>query len=116
MTNHVHLLVTPETVDGVSRMMQRLGRHYVRYFNHTCKRTGTLWERRFKSCVVDAENYILICLRRAAHYDLDSIIVGIKFTVPLNVIFTQNGGNYFTVISTSIIYIITMDQGTRYKV
>ena len=63
MTNHVHLLITPETTDGVSRMMQTLGRHYVRYFNHTYRRTGTLWEGRFKSCVVDAENYLLVCLR-----------------------------------------------------
>jgi len=63
MTNHVHLLVTPETKDGVSRMMQTLGRHYVRYFNHTYLRTGTLWEGRFKSCVVDAEDYLLVCQR-----------------------------------------------------
>lgn len=63
MTNHVHLLVTPETEVGVSRLMQTLGRHYVRYFNHTYIRTGTLWEGRFKSCVVDAEDYLLICQR-----------------------------------------------------
>ena len=63
MTNHVHLLVTPETDDGVSQMMQTLGRHYVRYFNYTYRRTGTLWEGRFKSCVVDAEDYLLICQR-----------------------------------------------------
>jgi REP-associated tyrosine transposase len=63
MTNHVHLLVTPETEHGVSRLMQTLGRDYVRYFNHTYKRSGTLWEGRFKSCVVDAENYLLICQR-----------------------------------------------------
>ena len=63
MTNHVHLLATPETKDGVSRMMQTLGRQYVRYFNYTYKRTGTLWEGRFKSCVVDAENYLLVCQR-----------------------------------------------------
>lgn len=63
MTNHVHLLVTPETSGGVSKMMQTLGRYYVRYFNHTYRRTGTLWEGRFKSCVVDEENYLLICQR-----------------------------------------------------
>jgi len=63
MTNHVHLLVTPQTNDGVSRMMQTLGRHYVRYFNCTYKRTGTLWEGRFKSCVIDEDNYLLICQR-----------------------------------------------------
>ena len=63
MTNHVHLLVTSETGDGISRMMQTLGRHYVRYFNHTYRRTGTLWEGRFKSSVIDEENYLLICQR-----------------------------------------------------
>jgi len=63
MTNHVHLLVTPESQDGISRMMQTLGRRYVRYFNYTYKRTGTLWEGRFKSCVVDADNYLLTCQR-----------------------------------------------------
>lgn len=63
MTNHVHLLVTPASTEGVSNMMQSLGRQYVRYFNHTYKRTGTLWEGRFKSCVIDADNYLLLCQR-----------------------------------------------------
>jgi putative transposase len=63
MTNHVHLLMTPETDNGVSKLMQTLGRRYVRHFNYTYRRTGTLWEGRFKSCVVDAENYLLQCQR-----------------------------------------------------
>jgi len=63
MTNHVHLLLTPHTEDGVSRMMQTLGRKYVRNFNHQYRRTGTLWEGRFKSCVVDAERDLLACQR-----------------------------------------------------
>ncbi|MCK5395854.1 MAG: transposase [Gammaproteobacteria bacterium] len=63
MTNHVHLLVTPTTKNGVSNLMQMLGRHYVRYFNYTYKRTGTLWEGRFKSCLVEAESYFLTCQR-----------------------------------------------------
>lgn len=63
MTNHVHLLATPKTDNGISRMMQKLGRLYVRYFNYSYTRTGTLWEGRFKSCVVDAENYFLTCSR-----------------------------------------------------
>ena len=63
MTNHVHLLVTPQTEQGVSLMMQALGRYYVRHFNDTYGRTGTLWEGRFKSCLVDAENYLLVCQR-----------------------------------------------------
>lgn len=63
MTNHVHLLITPKTSDGISKLMQTLGRHYVRYFNYTYRRTGTLWEGRFKSCVVSAEEYVLQCQR-----------------------------------------------------
>jgi len=63
MTNHVHLLATPETPNAVSHMMQTLGRRYVRYFNRAYQRTGTLWEGRFKSCVIDAENYLLLCQR-----------------------------------------------------
>lgn len=63
MTNHVHLLATPETVDGISRMMQSLGRMYVRYFNRAYRRTGTLWEGRYKSCLVQSESYLLECYR-----------------------------------------------------
>ncbi|MFA7431773.1 MAG: transposase [Rhodospirillaceae bacterium] len=63
MTNHVHLLATPGEPGGVSRMMQRVGRHYVRYFNRVYRRSGTLWEGRFKSCMVAAEEYVLVCQR-----------------------------------------------------
>ena len=63
MTNHVHLLATPATGDGISRMMQHLGRHYVRYFNHVHGRTGTLWEGRFKACLVQDTAYLLHCYR-----------------------------------------------------
>jgi putative transposase len=59
MTNHVHLLCTPRIDNAVSLMMQALGRHYVRYFNVSYQRTGTLWEGRFKSCLVQEENYLL---------------------------------------------------------
>lgn len=63
MTNHVHLLVTPETDTGISRLRQAIGRHYVRYFNHTYRRSGTLGEGWLTSCVVDTENYLLPCQR-----------------------------------------------------
>ncbi len=59
MSNHVHLLCTPQASDAVSRMMQALGRVYVRYFNHTYQRSGTLWEGRYKSCLVESESYLL---------------------------------------------------------
>ncbi len=63
MTNHVHLLVTPSDEQGTSRMMQTLGRRYVQYFNHAHRRTGTLWEGRYKSTLVDANTYLLSVYR-----------------------------------------------------
>ena len=63
MTNHVHLLVTPQASGAIARMMQYLGRHYVTYVNRTYRRTGTLWEGRYKSWLVDGDRYILACHR-----------------------------------------------------
>ena len=63
MTNHVHLLVTPETPNGASRLMQSVGRRYVQYINRSCGRTGSLWEGRYKSSLIQAETYLLTCMR-----------------------------------------------------
>jgi len=63
MTNHVHFLLTPHFVDSVSRFMQAIGRRYVSYINSTYKRTGTLWEGRFKSAIVDSDQYLMCCYR-----------------------------------------------------
>lgn len=63
MTNHVHLLLTPQHDSGVSKLLQSLGRRYVRHFNYAYQRTGTLFEGRFKSSVVQQEEYFLNCLR-----------------------------------------------------
>jgi putative transposase len=63
MTNHVHLLLTPQTADGPSQLMKHLGQRYVQYVNRTYQRSGTLWEGRFRSCLVDAESYLLGCQR-----------------------------------------------------
>ena len=59
VTNHVHLLCTPKQEKSISQMMQSLGRCYVRYFNNAYQRTGTLWDGRFKACLVEAEAYLL---------------------------------------------------------
>jgi putative transposase len=63
MTNHVHLLLTPERPEQASRLMQALGRRYVRYVNEKYGRSGTLWEGRFRACGVHAEDYLLSCMR-----------------------------------------------------
>ncbi|MTJ81858.1 MAG: transposase [Telmatospirillum sp.] len=63
MTNHVHLLIGAGRSAALPRVLQSLGRHYVRYINDTYRRSGTLWEGRYKSTVVDSASYVLACYR-----------------------------------------------------
>ena len=63
MTNHVHLLLTPEHADSVGRLFQSLGRHYVRYINETYQRHGGLWEGRYKCNIIESQVYLLSCMR-----------------------------------------------------
>jgi putative transposase len=63
MTNHVHLLMTPGTSEAAGRMMKRLGQRYVQYINRTYRRSGTLWEGRYRSCLTQEAGYVLACYR-----------------------------------------------------
>lgn len=63
MTNHVHLLVSAQRGDAPGEMMKALGQRYVQYFNRTYRRSGTLWEGRYRSCPTQAEDYLLACQR-----------------------------------------------------
>jgi putative transposase len=63
MTNHVHLLLTPESTDDCTNLMRDLGQRYVQYYNRCHRRTGTLWEGRFRSCLVESAQYVLACYR-----------------------------------------------------
>ncbi len=63
MTNHVHLLVTPERAESLPRAMQSLGRRYVRAINAARRRSGTLWEGRYRAAPIDSEAYFLACCR-----------------------------------------------------
>jgi putative transposase len=74
MSNHFHLLATPQTADGLPKMMQAVGRSYVRYFNATQKRTGTLWEGRYKSTLIQSDRYLLACM---AYIDLNPVRAGL---------------------------------------
>ena len=74
MTNHFHLLLTPQTTDGLPQMMQAVGRRYVRYFNDTQQRSGTLWEGRYKSTLIEADRYLLACM---AYIDLNPVRAGL---------------------------------------
>ena len=62
MTNHVHMLITPMQEYGISALMQSLGKRYVQYINKTYKRTGTLWEGRYKASLIDSQRYLLTCM------------------------------------------------------
>jgi putative transposase len=73
MDNHFHLLVTPQTLDGLPQMMQAVGRRYVRYFNDSQQRSGTLWEGRYKSTLIQTERFLLACM---AYIDLNPVRAG----------------------------------------
>lgn len=73
MSNHLHLLLTPETAEGIPRLMQALGRNYVQAFNRRHARTGTLWEGRYRSTLIEAERYLLACM---AYIDLNPVRAG----------------------------------------
>lgn len=74
MSNHLHLLATPSDEQGLSKMMQWIGRHYVPYFNHKYERTGTLWQGRYRATVIDAERYLMMCSR---YIELNPVRAGI---------------------------------------
>ena len=63
MTNHVHLLVTPYTANAVGELMKRVGQHYVQHINRAYCRSGTLWEGRFRSSLIQEQGYLLGCHR-----------------------------------------------------
>ncbi|WP_374338703.1 transposase [Methyloversatilis sp.] len=63
MTNHVHLLVSADDPGAPSRVMKALGQRYVQYINRTYRRSGGLWEGRFRSCLVQQDDYLFACLR-----------------------------------------------------
>ena len=74
MTNHFHLLATPSTQDGLPQMMQAVGRRYVRYFNDRQGRSGTLWEGRYRSTLIETERYLLACM---VYIDLNPVRAGL---------------------------------------
>lgn len=63
MTNHVHLLVSADRAESPGALMKALGQRYVQYVNRAYRRSGTLWEGRFRSCLIQEENYLLACQR-----------------------------------------------------
>lgn len=73
MSNHFHLLATPETAEGIPLMMQAVGRRYVRNFNLRHARSGTLWEGRYRSTLIQAERHLIACM---VYMDLNPVRAG----------------------------------------
>ena len=73
MDNHFHLLATPATAEALPLMMQAVGRSYVRYFNNRHGRSGTLWEGRYRSTVIESERHLLACM---VYIDLNPVRAG----------------------------------------
>jgi len=73
MTNHIHFLVSPEETDSLSRVMQVVGSRYGYYFNKSYKRSGTVWEGRHKSSLVQSDRYLLTCMR---YIELNPVAAG----------------------------------------
>jgi putative transposase len=74
MSNHIHLLLTPQRDQALPRMMQALGRRYVRHFNLRHGRTGTLWEGRYRSSLIQTERHLLACM---VYLDLNPVRAGL---------------------------------------
>lgn len=80
MTNHVHLLVTAHALDSCAILMKSIGQLYAQYVNKNYKRTGNLWEGRFKSCLVQSESYLLVCHR---YIELNPVRAGLAQSAAL---------------------------------
>lgn len=79
MPDRLHLLVTPTDGEGLGRMMQWVGRHYVPYFNQKYNRTGTLWQGRYKAGLIESDQYFMMCSR---YIELCPVLAGLVAFAP----------------------------------
>ena len=82
MTNHVHLLATSNAAGSFARVIQAMGRRYVSYFNYLYDRTGTLWEGRYRSSIVEVDRYLLACHRYIEMNPVRAGMVGVPGDYP----------------------------------
>ena len=102
MTNHVHILATSQTTNGISLMMQETGRYYVPYINYKYNRTGTLWEGRFKSSLVE---YVLACMRYVEMNPVRAFIVKAPQDYMWSSYHTNVLGSYDQIITEHVSYL-----------
>jgi len=76
MSNHVHLLLTPDQLEACANLMKGIGQLYSQYVNKLYKKSGHLWEGRFKSCLVQSEQYVLACYRYIELNPVRAVLAG----------------------------------------
>jgi putative transposase len=111
MTNHVHLLISPSDTEGPAALMKSLGERYVQYVNRRHGRTGTLWEGRYRSCLVQCERYLMVCHR---YIELNPVRAGMV-SDPLSYLWSSYRCNAYgepnAVISPHALYTGLGDDG-----
>jgi putative transposase len=117
MTNHLHLLLTPEKASSVPRLIISVGRRYVQYINHTYRRTGTLWDSRYKSSLVQAETYLLLCQRYIELNPVRAGMVSDPGDYPWSSYRTNALGQANAILSPHPLYLsLAADDGRRREV
>jgi len=105
MTNHIHLLVTPDSKYGVSLMMKNLNQRYVQYVNRVYDRSGTLWGGRFKSCLTKTDSYALACYRYIELNPVRANMVEHPMNYPWSSYAANADGDFNALISPHSIYL-----------
>lgn len=116
MTNHVHLLLSSARVDGPSRLMKRLGQRYVQYINRNYRRSGTLWEGRFRSCLTQEEDYVLGCYRYIELNPVRANMVEHPADYPWSSYRTNAQGEEMSIVTPHELYMrMGMDANSRQR-
>jgi putative transposase len=116
MTNHVHLLMTVTSTDGISQVMQNLRRYYVRYINQTYQRTGTLWEGSLKSTPVDTECYLLTLYRYIESNPVRARTVKNLAAYPWSSYHSNAGDKNITLLTPHALYLALENTNTEQKI
>ncbi|ARU58815.1 transposase [Oleiphilus messinensis] len=117
LKTEAHIIVTPRVQGGVSQMMQSLGRRYVQYMNHRYHRSGTLWEGRYKSSLIDSSAYMITCTRYIESLPVDMGLSDSEATYPWSSYQTHAGGQSNPVLKPHEMYNeLGEDEGQRCEV
>jgi putative transposase len=113
MTNHVHLLLTPETERGCTNLMRDLGQRYVQYFNRTYGRKGTLWQGRFWSNIAESARYVIGCYRYIERNPVVAHMVSAAADYPWSSAAVNTGMRQDRLVQPNAEYLALSEDGQR---